>query len=282
MAIPEYRPYDPNEIQSIRLMLEAENREGKQIAFEVKVNGLTRIHKTSNVERFDELYNFINEHTKELVISVYPDARYPNRKEWYKFSFTAQVPENLNGVEVEQRLSDRMRAFEEKMAAQRTEEKLKETQEQLQQAEEYIAILEDKLEGMKAKPNHFGGLDLGKLAGSAIESIALHYPKILDKVPVLNGIAKVIQEDAKSSPKALDSFEGDVSFKEKTEATQRAAEQDEHEEVVRQLTDFIGEHFDEQQRKVLGLVIVALGENPSQLQTVAELLGVNPSQTEQE
>lgn len=275
MATTEYKPYDQGEIESIRLMLEAEAKEGTPLCFDVKVNGNTRIHKTNKVERFNELYNFINDTTKELVINVYPDPNNNARKEWYKYTFGKQS-DSLNGGDMEQKLNERMKAFEEKQATLKLEEKLKVTEDQLHQAEEYIGILEDKLEKAKLKPNHFGEWDLGKLGASIIEGVAVHHPKILEKVPVLNGIAKVIQEDTKSKPQELSgSFEGDVSFKAKTKTQELSPEAKEHEETVRRLVDFIGERFDQRQRSILGMVIVELGENTSQLETVAELLNID-------
>lgn len=268
----EYKPYDASEIESIRLMLDAEAKEGRPLSFEIKVNGFTRVHKTNKVERFEELHNFLNENTTDLVISVYPDVN-SNRKEWYKYKLNSK-PEALNGVDMEAKISERMKQFEEKLAMQRTEEKLKETEHKLEQAELYIDILEDKLEDVKTKPNHIGSFDLGKLASSTIEGIAIHYPKVLDKVPVLNGIAKVIQEENRTKPAQLNGgFEGEVSFKQKAKPT--APAETEHDEAVQQLSEFIAEHFDQDQKQILGAVIVALGENTSQLKTVAELLNID-------
>ncbi|MBS1635826.1 MAG: hypothetical protein JST26_07865 [Bacteroidetes bacterium] len=278
MATIDYKPYDQGEVESIRLMLEAEAKEGTPLCFDVKVNGNTRIHKTNKVERFNELYNFINDTTKELVINVYPDPNNNNRKEWYKYTFGKTQEEGLNGGDMEQKLNERMRAFEEKQAAKRIEEKLKDTQEQLSQAEDYIRILEEKLEAAKIKPNHFGEWDLGKLGSSIIQGVAIHHPKILEKVPVLNGIAKVIQEDIKSRPQQLNgSFEGDVSFKPKN---QSAPEVDESILVLR---DFIEKKFDERQKNILGLIIMELGEKTHQLEPVAELLNIElPGDDEEE
>jgi hypothetical protein len=271
----EYKPYDADEVESIRLMLEAEAKEGKPLCYEIKVNGFTRVHKTDKVERFEEMHNFLNENTKELVISVFPDTN-SKRKEWYKYKMNT-APETLNGVvDMEAKITERMTQFEEKFAMKRTEEKLQETENKLEQAELYIDILEDKLEESKAKPNHIGNFDLSKLATSTIEGIAIHYPKVLDKVPVLNGIAKVIQEEnANKKPTQLNgSFKEEMSFKSKSQST-KSAEITEHEEAIQRLSDYIGGHFDEEQKLMLGAVIIALGEKPSQLQTVAELLNID-------
>lgn len=280
MATTNYKSYDQGEVESIRMMLEAEAKEGKPLCFEVKVNGNTRIHKTDKVERFNDLYNFINENTKELIINIYPEVN-NNRKEWYKYRFS-DASENLNGVgDMEQKLNERMKSFEEKQATLRTEEKLKETQEELRQAEEYIDILEAKLEAKKIKPNHFGDWDLGKLGSSILEGVAIHHPKILENVPVLNGIAKVIQEDVKNKPQQLNgSFEGDVSFKAKEE--NKTPELTPYQKQILQLGEFIASHFETDQIRVLGLVIETLGEDTSKLQIVADLLNIKDAEETEE
>lgn len=276
MATIDYKPYDQGEVESIRLMLEAEAKEGTPLCFDVKVNGNTRIHKTNKVERFNELYNFINDTTKELVINVYPDPNNNNRKEWYKYTF-GKTEEGLNGGDMEQKLNERMRAFEEKQAAKRTEEKLQDVQDQLHQAEDYIRILEERLEAAKIKPNHFGEWDLGKLGSSIIQGVAIHHPKILEKVPVLNGIAKVIQEDVKSKPEQLNgAFEGDVSFKPKNHNSE------ETDETILVLKEFITKKFDERQKNILGLIIMELGDKKHQLEPVAELLDIDLNEDEEE
>lgn len=271
----DYKTYDPAEVESIRLMLEAEAKEGRPLFYEVKIDGFTRILKTNTLERFDQLHNFLNEKTKELVISIFPDPN-TNRKEWYKFRFGEQK-EALNGLDMEVRISERMKQFEERLAMKRTEEKLHETEQKLEQAEHYIEILENKLEDAKTKSNHFGNLDLGRLAGSTIKEIAIHYPRVLDDVPVLNGIAKVIQEDIKNKPAQLPAGpKGEISFRPKTNPTNTEA-QAEHDAAIQRLSAFIGEHFDEDQKAILGAIIVELGENTTQLITVAELLGIDPN-----
>ena len=274
----EYKPYDQNEIESLKRSLEAESREGKPLSFEIKIDGNTRIHKTNKVERFEEMHDFINENTKNLIIAVFPDEN-SKRKEWYKYNLDTSG-EALNGSDVEkkvtQQVSEQMKQYTERMAAQRVEEKLEETKEKLEHAEAYIDILQSQLEDAKTKTNHIGNWDIGKLAGSTIKEIAIHYPKVLDNVPVLNGIARVIQEEERQRPKQISpSFEGDVSFKQKAPSAGKFQENNEHDQSIQRLSDFIGEHFTEEQKVMLGWVIQTLGENPSQLQTVAELLNID-------
>jgi hypothetical protein len=274
----EYKPYDPEEIESLKMTLEAEAREGNPLFYEVKVDGNTRIRRTDKVERFDSMHNYINENTQTLVIVFYPDGS-NNRKEWYKYKLSKKT-ESLNGNEMEQKVNEQvsaqMKQYAERMEARRVEEKLKETEEKLEHAEGYIDILQDQLEEVKTKTNYIGNWDLGKLAGSTIKEIAIHYPKILENVPVLNGITRVIQEEEKQKPRLTNpSFEGEVSFKPKEQSTPATAQDSEEIESIRALSDFIGEHFTEKEKIILGWVIEALGENPKQLPTVAGLLNID-------
>lgn len=276
MSSREYQPYDTSEVENIKHLLLSESKSGTPLFFEVKIDGFTKIRKTDNVARYDELYSFINDKTKELVIFIYTEPG-SDKKEWYKFRLK-EMPqaEPLSGIDIDAKVDEKMKIFEKDFEHKQTKEELRREREKLQSAEQYIEILENRIDAMQAKPNHFGNWDLGKLAASTIEGIAVHYPKILEKVPVLNGIAKVIQEDVKQKPQQLNgSFEGDVSFKPKEKKTERSSEAEAHEQAIRQLSDFVGEHFDEQQKRILGWVIVELGEDTTQLQPVAELLNID-------
>ncbi len=276
MLSKDFKPYDTEEVESIKQLLVSESKNSTPLFFEIKVDGFMKVRKTDKVERFDELYSFINDKTQELIINIYIDPP-SDKKEWYKFRLKdEQKDEPLSGLDIDSKVNERMKVFEKDMEHKQTKDELRKQQEKTNSAEQYIEILETRIETMQAKPNHFGSWDIGKLAASTIEGIAVHYPKILEKVPVLNGIAKVIQEDQKTKPQQLSgSFEGDVSFKAKENKKELSPEEKANEDFVRNLIGFIGEHFEDDERNVLGWVILELGENPSQLNTVAELLGID-------
>ncbi len=73
MSSKEYLPYDSSEVDSIKQVLISESRNATPLFFEIKVDGFLKIRKTNNVDRFDELYSFINDKTKELVIFIYTE-----------------------------------------------------------------------------------------------------------------------------------------------------------------------------------------------------------------
>lgn len=272
------RRYDDEGVEAIRTMLDAQAKDNAPLLFEVKVDGTTRILRTKNVERFREINGFLNENTSELLIVIYPDENDLKRKEWHKFKFDGFHMEGLNGKDVQSKINESLKQYQHKVDMERLQEKLGDTKKQLEDAESYIDELEYKLEEAKGKTNHLGNIDLGKLAGTAVQEIAIHYPKVLDKVPVLNGIAKAIQEEQSAVPTPTlngHQLNGAVSFKPKSKATPAASpEASEHDEAIRRLSEFIGEHFDQDQKALLGEVIVALGDDPAQLAPIAELLGI--------
>ncbi len=278
MISKEFKEYTPEAVEQIKQLLVSEAKSGSPMPFEIKVDGFIKIRKTDKVERFNELYSFLDDTTEQLVITLFIDPT-TDKKEWYKFRLK-QAPshENLNGVDMDAKLNEKLKAYDLEQEQKRTREELSATKAKLESAEEYIGMLLNQIEESKAKPNHIGKWDMGKLFGTMVEGIAINYPKVLTDVPVLNGIAKVIQSENKNLQikQPNNSFEGDVSFKLKDDADNQ--QPDEHLQAVKNLADFITAHFDEDQRRMLGHVIEALGMQPDKLETIADLLNVNEIQ----
>lgn len=280
------KPYDQSEVDNIKRVMASAAEDGKHLCYEVKLDNKIIIHETSNLERFDMIYSFLNENSKKLVISVSsPNSK---NKEWYTFLMQgAEAEPSLNGVkDVDKILSEKMTLFTERAAAERTLEKLRATEEQLEQANDYIDILTAKLEELKVKPNHFGGFDIGKLAGSAVSEIVRNYPQALDKIPVLNGLARSLNEISESP--AQESQEGGMSFKAKSKETEKPenteqqstngktekTEEDENLAIAKRMSDFLSERLTQEQILMVESIMVALAENPENLPDVAELLNI--------
>ena len=143
------RPYNQSDVDSLKRVLSSNAKDGIPLTFEIKLDNRILVHETTNVERFDELYSYINENSQKLVISLgTPNSR---NKEWHTFLMNGAVPEkSLNGVnDVEKMMGEKMMLFTERAAADRTLEKLRATEEQLEMANEYIETLTAKLEELK-------------------------------------------------------------------------------------------------------------------------------------
>jgi len=276
MNTRDFKEYNTEAIDQIKQFLMAEHRNATPVPFEVKVDGYIKIRKTDKVERFDELYSFVDDTTDNVIITLFIDSSNNEKKEWYKFRLkSSSNKEAMNGTgDVEAKLEEKIRAYDLEQEHKRTKEELKQTQGKLEKAEEYIDTLLNQIEESKVKPNHIGKFDLTTLLSGTLEGLAVSYPKIMSEVPVLNGISKVIREEhkAKANKKPNESFEGDVSFKLKDE--DNATETEEHLQAVKELAEYIATHFNDAQKQLLNDIIVALGEKPSELPTIAELLNI--------
>jgi hypothetical protein len=284
------KPYNQNEVNNLKRVLTSAAQDGKTLTFEIKLDNYTIIHETTNVERFDELFDFINENSQKLVITLgTPNSR---NKEWHTFLLNGLKTETpMNGVnDVEKLVGEKMSLFTERAAAERLLEKLKATEEQLDQANDYIDTLTTKLDELKAKPNHFGGFDLGRFTGSAVSELVRNYPKALDNIPVLNGFARALN-GSNNEDLADTAQESEMSFKAKSKEAEKTAsnpqathnatngspehEEDENLTIAKKLSDFLSENFTPNQRLLVEGIIIALAENPSSLITVADLLNID-------
>lgn len=286
-------PYSEEELDKIKTMLEAEKAEGKPVGFEVKVDGIPRILKTQNVSRFDELYKYINENTKEVLVVFYSDVDSTRGIIYTTLCLDAEDvlarekkaaplngPESLDTI-VEAKKAAFIKDFKTEQEITQLKKLVAEKQELLDDAEKHIIKLEGELAQLQVKPNHIGNIDVAKLVSSAFIDVATRKPQAFENVPVLNGIAYAISSSPseKQNTSTAGNFEGEVSFKEKSES--ESGKDETHEEkyseqelVVKNLTRFISEHFNEEQANVLGQIIQTLGEKPQEVFTVADLLNI--------
>lgn len=264
------KKFEHGELDIIREMLHNEAQDGKHIFFEVKVDHLTRIHRTSRLERFDDIYKFINPDTSLLTIMLYPDPAKPGKWEAYKFTFENEKTD-VNGMDgVEAIVNQRMEVYERKFEAQKAEDKIKQLEEKLEEAHEYIAMVEQANAVLKEKAEPYD--KLGMALGMTFSGITAVYPEVANSRMArgISGLLKGSPTPQQQTPEK--SFEGEVTFAEKKESS---AEESQHEVMVRKLTVFMTENFDKEQRVLLSLIIEELGRKPELLKQVAALLRID-------
>lgn len=282
----ESKPYSPVEIDRLYYRLENQAKAGQPLFFEIRVDGQACVPVTCELQRFEELDRFISEDTRKITIIIYPFS-HRRHKEFHRFhigeasptlgTVQQEITPEINRIEIEQSVLERMEK-------QRLQERIGELEKQLSEAEAYAMDLQARCEELTVKPNHIGKLDLGALLGSVLTNVAVNYPKVLEDVPVLNGVAQSIRKSDAEQKGQQQSPTGESSFRmknqsnaEKESETQTMSEEDkEHHKAIQRLADFISAHFDQSEKSLLSLIIIALGEDTSKLTTVADLLDVEP------
>lgn len=268
-------PYNPQKIEIIKRMLEKQSSKGSPLAYEIFVDNFKVVMKTTDLSEFDSYEDVMTNDTKYIRINIYNSPADSVSHTKYVFESEEKKPEVNRAlgevVDVNTKIKESIGIERERWDRDQLVKELDRTKLELQEAEEYIDQLQSQLEKHKTKPNHFGKLDLGLLAGSALEGIMRKNPQWLTKVPGLEGLAGVIV-DENSNGKRIDSpaEETEVTVSKKTEAPALSDEEKSYLEFGKQ----VAENFEDDEIALLAKIINELSKDTSQLKTVAELLNV--------
>lgn len=217
--------YDLVKIERLKHYLEAAAEKGRPKFYEVFVDNLKAVDKTSDPEVFDEYLVYMGEDTRMVKVLIYTSTEACPRND--KFIFTVSSPEKeredkrrqeLSGFEIEEKIQSVVQQEREKMSTELLKKELRETQEDLEEAEKYIEELEKQLVEAKntkatAKQN------FGEVVSLALESMIRRNSHLLNGIPLVGqGLAGVVEQDNKrledtalNSPSAIE--ERNVSFK---------------------------------------------------------------------
>lgn len=267
--------YNPQKIEIIKRMLEKQSSKGSPLAYEIFVDNFKVVMKTTDMSEFDSYEDVMTNETKFIRINVYNSPSETISHTKYVFEIEEKKPEvnrNLGEVtDINTKIKESIAVERERWDRDQLIKELDRTKLELQEAEEYIDELSGQLEKAKLKPNHFGKLDLGSLAGSAIEGVMRRNPQWLTKVPGLEGLAGVIV-DENTNGKRIDTptEETEVTLSKKTDAPSLTDEEKSYLEFGKQ----VAENFEDEEITLLAKIINQLGKDTSQLKTVAELLNV--------
>jgi len=268
--------YNPQKIEIIRRMLEKQSSKGSPLAYEMFVDNFKVVMKTTDLSEFESYEDVMTNETKFIRINVYNS---PNETISHtKYVFEVEEVKKQETTKPLGEVTDIHAKIKESIAVERERwdkdqliKELDRTKLELQEAEEYIDELQTQVEKSKLKSNHWGKLDLGLLAGTALEGVMRKNPQWLTKVPGLEGLAGVIA-DENTNGKRIDTPEEDteVTVSKATAAPHLTEEEKSFLEFGKQ----VSENFEDDEISLLIKIIHELGKDTSQLKTVADLLNV--------
>jgi hypothetical protein len=271
MSRADSKPYSSAHIENIRRMLVNSEEAGAPLYFEFKVDGMVYIPHTNRVSAFDEHYDYINDNVESIEFIIFSASPTDKNRKSYLFHLKEKKQE-LNGLDIKGQVEEQMERFKDKAAIQQLERELREKENTILQQDEWIAEIQERVRDMQANPNHLGKIDLAKFAGSVLEGFVRRNPKVLSKVPGLEGIAEAFIEE-ESQTKTLAPPDRKVSFEVSEEGTQNALSEEDkfHISYGRKLSSAL----DEPQLELLFAINDSLIKEPSELKPVAELLNVS-------
>lgn len=216
--------YDLIKIERLKHYLESAAEKGRPKFYEVFVDNLKAVDKTSDPEAFDEYLVYMGEDTRMVKVLIYTSTEACPRND--KFIFTVTSPDKereekrrgeLSGIEVEEKIHAVVQQEREKMATELLKKELQETKEELEEAESYIDELEKKLaeaRSTKAVQKE----SLGEVVSLALESMIRRNSHLLSGIPLVGqGLAGVVEQDNKRLESVSQTLslgeEAKVSFK---------------------------------------------------------------------
>jgi hypothetical protein len=278
--------YNPQKIEIVKRLLEKQAEKGSPMAYEIYVDNFKVVMKTTDLAEFDSYEDLMNNDTKYIRINVYNTPTETIGHTKYVFEFPekkvapqpAVIEKGLGEVEVNNKIRETLGVERERWDKEQLTKELNATKLSLQEAEEYIDELQSELEKTKIKPNHFGKLDLGVLAGVALEGVMRKNPHWFTKLPMLDGLAGAIEKesenDTPSNPPAEDT---EVNIKKKSDNKVTLTE---NEQRCLHFGKQVADLFDDDEIAIVIKIINALGKDTTQLKPVAGLLNIEVSDTE--
>src|SRR5206468_151896 len=234
--------------------------------FEIFVDSLRVVPKTEDPKDFDAYEYYMNEDTEKIRILIYNSAATP-RNDQYCFYVQQNKPDkplsglgDLDGI-IQEKLTARDREYETK----HLREEVEELKRQLEEAEEYSENLEKKLEEARNNKYKLGNLDLVELGGVLLQNLAVKNAGALEKIGLAGFIAPPAAEMAATE-------QTNASFQKKAEGATDL--KPEHLQYIPML-QMLETAFEKPQLETVMKIIVRFSEDPSTLDTVAELLNIS-------
>jgi hypothetical protein len=216
--------YDLVKIERLKHYLESSHEKGKPKFYEIFVDNLKAVDKTSDPEQFDEYVVYMNEDTRMVKVLIYTSTENCPRND--KFLFTVASPDRereekrkqeLSGIEIEEKIHSVVQQERDKMNTDLLKKEIEELQQELDEQQGYIDDLEKKLEetrALKATSKE----SFGEVLSLAFENIVRRNTHLLGGIPLVGqGLAGVIEQDnkrleqaAQNSPQAIE--EREVTF----------------------------------------------------------------------
>lgn len=280
-------PYNDVKLSQFKMWLHDMATKGEEKHFEVYVNDVKVVPRTNKIEQIDDHKAYLEDTTETVKVFVYNTE---NSNRYIQFIFfiekkkpiehvennhVPQQPQGLSGVELENRISERLTAAlaqeRERWQNDLMKREFETCKKDLADAEEYIEDLEKQLSHYKSKKLHWGDVNLGDVASVIVEGMVKRNPHWVAKLPGGDALAGLIANEATTENATAEVVENEVVFKKKTPVEDGLSE-----EVKAQL-GFLKQletHFNQEQLDKIMLILQSFVEKPNTIETVFELLEI--------
>jgi hypothetical protein len=279
MKTEKAETYEPAKLNTLKKLLEMQAQQGKPNNYKITVDNMDVVAKTNDLQKFDSYKDFL-EGSETMEVTVYGAGESPRIKLRRVFmlgedSTKPPKPQELNGLETESKMEERLRKhFEgEKVKEENVELKVK-----LHDAEEYIEELQgiiDKQNGEKlvlSKSRNLEDKNLGSVLSGVVEGIVRRNTKFIASIPGAENLAGLIDQDTEEIANGRTEH---ITPATETTFTEMPPELSEDDKKAIEFFKGMKGEIGEENSKGLMLIMEHLSKHQNDIKTVVTLLEIN-------
>jgi hypothetical protein len=268
MALISKQKYDPAQVQKLADLVRLYRDREQPFDYEIIVDGLKVVRRTSDPEMFFIFENFVTADTKNVEIIFYNGNSNVNEKRM--FTFIDEEPEKgLSGVEIDARIHESREQLRKEFEHERIQKENKELKGKVEELEKEIDDLEKANEELINSQSPLKGF-LGEIGSSFVESFIRRNPNVIKGLPGGEALAGLIETDNKRKEHEEQAPDSEVNFKPKSESNSLSEEDRAAITFVNQLkTQFTKPEFDS-----ILLILQTLADHKGRIELILHYLDI--------
>jgi hypothetical protein len=266
-------PYSTERMSLLKQLLLNNAEAGKPSDYEIRVDDLKVVSRTSDPDQFDNYEEFVTGETRRVIVLIYDGTSRRNTRHTFILKEEDRNSRNeekgLSGVELDNVITQKLDEQKRQWKQELLEKENKELKKKVEDAEEYIDELQTLIANLKSKRGA-EEIEWGKMLGIAAGEMIKNNPKLVAKVPLLGTLAGTPEKDTANEAKEEElnaSPKAEASFKRKeTEDENETEPLSEIEQQRLHFFEVLDSNFDEDELNSLVDLMNSLIDKPKALQ----------------
>lgn len=257
MAVPAKQKYDPAKVDKLQEYLRLYNQKGRPIDYEIIVDGLRAVRRTSDPEEFSDHERFITPETRSIEINLYNGGGNSNEKHIF-FLSDEEIKQGLSGLEIDSRISEQVERQRREWQFDLLQKENAELKAEVAELERENENLEKEKQALIENQSPLKGF-LGEIGSSFVESFIRRNPSVMKSIPGGEALAGLIATEPKVT---LTEDDTSVSFQE------RSQELDESDRSAIEFVNQLKQQFSKSEFDNVLIIIQALANDKSRIDLI--------------
>lgn len=283
--------YNAEALAKLKSWLGTMAEKGHKKFFEIFVDNARVVHKTDNLDDFDDHEMWVDEKTKVIRVLVYNSEgshRYQPfeyRTEFYlneldqasKKSDQA-LQQSLSGLDVDKKIETALTKQKQEFAFDTLKKENTDLKTKVKEADDYIVRLEDRIQVFESQKFKLNQDTIVSIGTGILSGVVKNNPEIIDKIPpaALNGIVSAIATANKKDNN--EDTESGASFSKRSdtkETEENEEEEDDDTQIKMAFLEQMQEKLDDDELEKMFGMMQYLMDNPSLINTAYGLMVSN-------